>query len=111
SSLISEVHPDSGLRTAAEKATQEASAFATELSLNRKVYDAVADIDTSGADAETRYYVWKTLRDFRLAGVDKDEATRKRIRVLSDKIVETGQAFSRNIREDKRTVLVKDTTE
>jgi thimet oligopeptidase len=111
SSLISEVHPDSATRAAAEKATQEASAFATELSLNRKVYDALAAIDTTQADPETRYYVWKTLRDFRLAGVDKDEATRKRIKELNDKIVETGQAFSRNIREDKRTVLVKDAGE
>ena len=111
SSLISEVHPDSALRTAGEKATQEASAFATDLSLNRKVYESISAIDTTSADAETRYYVWRTLRDFRLSGVDKDEATRKRIKELSDKIVETGQAFSRNIREDKRTVVVKDTTE
>ena len=111
SGLISQVHPDSTLRGAADKATQAASAFATELSLNRKVYDALAAVDTTSADPETRYYVWKTLRDFRLAGVDKDDATRKRIRELSDKIVETGQAFSRNIREDKRTVRVKDATE
>ena len=111
SGLISQVHPDSALRGAADKATQAASAFATELSLNRKVYDALAAVDTTRADPETRYYVWKTLRDFRLAGVDKDDATRKRIRELSDKIVETGQAFSRNIREDKRTVTVKDASE
>jgi thimet oligopeptidase len=110
-SLISEVSPDSATRSAAEKATQEGSAFATELSLNRKVYDALAAIDTTQADPETRYYVWKTLRDFRLAGVDKDDATRKRIKEMNDKIVETGQAFSRNIREDKRTVLVKDASE
>ncbi|MGH7740955.1 MAG: M3 family metallopeptidase [Candidatus Eiseniibacteriota bacterium] len=110
-SLISEVSPDSATRSAAEKATQEASAFGTELSLNRQVYDALAAIDTTQADPETKYYVWKTLRDFRLAGVDKDEPTRKRIKELNDKIVETGQAFSRNIREDKRTVLVKDAGE
>jgi thimet oligopeptidase len=111
SSLISEVHPDSSVRTAAEKATQEASAFATELSLNRKVYDALAAVDTTKADAETRYYLWKTLRDFRLAGVDKDDATRKHIKQLNDQIVESGQAFSRNIREDKRKVMVKDAAE
>jgi thimet oligopeptidase len=111
SSLISEVSPDSVTRAAAEKATQEASAFATELSLNRKVYEALSAIDTTTVDPETRFYVWRTLRDFRLAGVDKDDATRKRIKDLSDKIVETGQAFSRNIREDKRTVLVKDASE
>ncbi|MBI1798510.1 MAG: Zn-dependent oligopeptidase [Candidatus Eisenbacteria bacterium] len=111
SSLISEVHPDSALRAAAEKATQEASAFTTELSLNRRVYDALAAVDTSKADAETRFYLWRTLRDFRLAGVDKDDATRQRIKELSEKIVETGQAFSRNIREDKRQVPVKDASE
>ena len=110
-SLMSEVSPDSATRSAAEKATQAASAFATELSLNRKVYDALAAIDTTQADPETRFYVWKTLRDFRLAGVDKDDATRKRIKDLNDKIVETGQAFSRNIREDKRQVVVKDASE
>jgi thimet oligopeptidase len=111
SSLISEVHPDSLIRTAAEKATQDASAFATELSLNRKVYDALAAVDTTKADAETRFYLWKTLRDFRLAGVDKDDATRKHIKQLNDEIVESGQAFSRNIREDKRKVMVKDASE
>ena len=110
-SLMSEVSPDSATRSAAEKATQAASAFSTELSLNRKVYDALAAIDTTQADPETRYYLWRTLRDFRLAGVDKDDATRKRIKELNDEIVETGQAFSRNIREDKRQVLVKDAAE
>jgi thimet oligopeptidase len=111
SSLMSNVHPDSALRNAADKAEQDASAFATELSLNRKVYDAIAALGTNQPDDETRYYVWRTLRDFRLSGVDKDDATRKKIKELNDKIVETGQAFSRNIREDKRTVQVKDAAE
>jgi len=110
-SLISEVSPDSATRSAAEKATQEASAFSTELSLNRKVYDALSAIDTTTADTETKYYIWRSLRDFRLAGVDKDEPTRKRIKELNDKIVESGQAFSRNIREDHSTVRVKDAAE
>src|SRR5215213_2876926 len=77
--LIEEVHPDAALRSAAEKASQKAQAFGTELSLNRAVYDALTSLDLKGADEQTRYYVEKSLRDFRLAGVDKDEATRKRI--------------------------------
>src|SRR5918911_1727311 len=72
--LMEEVHPDKNFRAAAEKIAQEVSAFSTDLSLNRAVYDALAAIDVSRADAETRYYVERTLRDFRLAGVDKDEA-------------------------------------
>ena len=109
--LIEEVHPDAALRSAAEKASQKAQAFGTELSLNRAVYDALSSLDLKGADEETRYYVEKTLRDFRLAGVDKDEATRKKIKALRDELVLIGQEFGRNIRDDKRTVVVDDVAE
>ena len=71
-SLMENVHPDSTIRTVAEKLSQEASALSTELSLDRKVYDALSAIPTAGLDAETKYYLEKTLRDFRLSGVDKD---------------------------------------
>lgn len=109
--LIQEVHPDEAVRAAAEKVSQKVQAFITDLSLNRAVYDALTSLDLKGADAETRYYVEKTLRDFRLAGVDKDEATRKRIKALRDELVLIGQEFSRNIRDDKRTVIVTDVAE
>ena len=111
SGLIEQVHPDAALRDSAEKVSQRVSAFATTLSLDRRVYDALAAIDLSAADAETRYYVEKTLRDFRLSGVDRDQATRDRVKKLQEELVLTGQEFSRNIREDVRTVTVTDTAE
>src|SRR5882672_4197248 len=91
--LIEEVHPDSSVRSSAEKATQDVSAYYSELSLNRKVYDAIAALDTSAADPEARYYIKTTLRDFRLAGVDKDDATRKQIQALREQLVKMGQNF------------------
>ena len=109
--LIKEVHPDESVRTAAEKISQKAEAFNTEVSLNRAVYDAIAALDLAGADSETRYYVERTLRDFRLAGVDKDEATRKRIKELRDELVVIGQEFARNIRDGKRTVIANSVSE
>ena len=109
--LIEEVHPDEAVRSAAEKASQKVQAFATDLSLNRGVYDALSAMDLKEADAETRYYVEKTLRDFRLAGVDKDEATRKKIKALRDELVLIGQEFSRNIRDDKGHVVANDVAE
>jgi thimet oligopeptidase len=104
SQLIQSVHPDAKLRETAEKLSQKASTLGTELSLNRSVFDAISALDVSSADAETKFYVQRLLRDFRLAGVDKDEATRKRIQALRDELTEIGQAFDRNIREDLRTV-------
>src|SRR5262245_12492354 len=102
--LIQSVHPDAGMRDTAEKLSQKASALGTEVSLNRGVYDAIAALDVTSADAETKYYVQRLLRDFRLAGVDKDEATRKRIQQLRDDLTQIGQDWDRNIRTDLRTV-------
>jgi Zn-dependent oligopeptidase len=109
--LIQNVHPDAALRAAAEKENQKVLAFITTLSLNHDIYNALTALDLSGADTETRHYVEKTLRDFRLAGVDKDEATRKKIKALRDELVKIGQDFSRNIREDVRTVTVNNVSE
>ena len=111
SQLVQSVHPIEAMRQTAEKVSQKAGTFATELSLNRGVYDALASLDVSTADAETKYYVTRTLRDFRLAGVDKDEATRKRIKALRDELVVIGQDFDRNIRTDLRTVTAKSAAE
>ena len=104
SGLIEEVSPDSATRATAEAMSQDISKFVTDLSLNRQVYDALSALDTTSMDAETKYYVQKSLRDFRLAGVDKDQATRDKVKKLNEELVLIGQEFGRNIREDKSTV-------
>ena len=76
----------------------------TELSLDRGLYDALAALDVSGEDAATRHLVEKSLRDFRRAGVDRDEATRARVRALREELVRIGQEFGRNIKDDVRSV-------
>lgn len=102
--LVEETNPDSLTRATAESMSQEISKFVTDLSLNRKLYDALSSLDVSQADAATKHYVDKTLRDFRLAGVDKDEATRDKVKKLSDELVLISQEFGRNIREDKSSI-------
>ena len=111
SSLLENAHPDADLRATAERVSQKAAALATELSLDRGVYDALTAVDARNTDAETRYYLERTLRDFRLSGVDRDEITRARITKLRDELVEIGQEFSRNIRSDRRTIAVTDVAE
>lgn len=109
--LMEVVHPDKSLREAAERTTQKVSSFSTALSLNRAVYDALAALDVKKADAATRYYVERTLRAFRLAGVDKDDATRARIKALRDELVLIGQEFDKNIRGDVRNVTANSVAE
>jgi thimet oligopeptidase len=110
-SLIQKVHPDSAVRQAADRGDHKVSALATEISLDRRVFDALQAIDLSAADPVTRHYVGRALRDFRLAGVDRDSATRARIRELREDLVLIGQEFDRNIRDDVRTVEVASAAE
>ncbi len=105
--LLSEVHPNKPLREAAEAAVQEISAYATELSLHRGLYDALASVKAEGLAPDTRRFLEHTLRDFRRAGVDKDEQTRSRLRELADRAVRLGQDFDRAIREDVRSVSLR----
>ena len=105
-SVCRNAHPDSKMRDAADQCEQEVDALATELSLDRGVYDTLAAIDIDGADAATKYYVQKTLRDLRRAGVDKDDATRARVRTLREELLKIGQEFGKNIKDDVRTLAI-----
>jgi thimet oligopeptidase len=102
--LAHEVHPDAALREAAEKCDQETSALYTDFALDRGIYDALAKIDAQGLDPAGRYYLGRTLLHFRLAGVDRDEATRTRLKQLDAELVKLSQQFNRNIREGVLTL-------
>jgi thimet oligopeptidase len=107
SGLYSEVHPAEAVREAARTCEQEATTFATELGLNRALYDAIAAVKVdAAADAEAARFQERTLRDFRRAGVDKDNATRQRLQAIDEELTKLGQQFSKNIAEDVRTIDV-----
>jgi thimet oligopeptidase len=111
SGVMQTVSPDSAIRDKAQAMIQKVSAVATALALNQALYHALAALDVSQADAATQYYVKRTLLEFRLAGVDKDDATRARIRVLNDEITKYATQFQRNLQESQLKVVVKNAAE
>jgi thimet oligopeptidase len=98
--------PDAAMRKAAEDCDREVQALLTETAQDRAVYDALAMLDLSAEDAATVFWIKRDLREFRRAGVDRDDATRARVRALNDDLVAIGQEFDRNIRDDVRRVQV-----
>ncbi|SEM40185.1 thimet oligopeptidase [Stigmatella aurantiaca] len=104
SSLAREVHPDAAMRDAARACEQQVDAANVEISQDRGVYDALAAVDLAREDDATRYWMQRTLLDFRRAGVDRDEATRTKVKALNEEILKLGQEFGKNISEDVRTV-------
>ena len=61
-------------------------------------------LDPAGLDPTAARLLEKTLEEFRRAGVDQDDATRARLAEISERITAVDQEFSRNIRDDVRTV-------
>jgi thimet oligopeptidase len=102
--LMEQVHPDTTFRDHATTMLTKVSAAQTAIALNHDVYSALAALDLSRADSATRYYVQRQLLEFRLAGVDKDEATRARLKELNQKATDLQSAFERNISDDQKIV-------
>lgn len=109
SGLFFQTHPDGPVREQAASNEQELSRFGTELSLDRAAWERLVALDLArAADPIAKRIVEHALRDYRRAGVDKDEPTRQRVRALREELVEIGQEFSRNIAGDRRTVNIAD---
>ncbi len=105
-SVVANVHPDLVVRTRAEQAEQAASALETEIGLDRALFEVLEGVDPAGLDEQARRVLALGLRDFRRAGVDRDEPVRDRLRDLAERETAVGQEFAKNIRDGVRSVRV-----
>lgn len=99
-----EVHPDAAFRAAAEACEQQLEALSVDLAQDQALFSALSAVDTRALDPVAGFWLFKTLREFRRAGVDRDEATRTKVKTLNETLVKLGQSFGRNIRDDVREV-------
>jgi len=109
--LLNSVHPLKEIRDKAQDLSQKIAEAGIQLSLNHEVYQALSAVDLAEADPATRHYAERTLLQYRLAGVDKDEPTRNRIREIHDKATLLSLTFARNVQEGANHVVVRDVAE
>ena len=102
--VLNSVAADKAVRDQAQAEAQRVSMAGSALSLNRAVYDALSAIDLTGASAATKHFVDRTLLGYRLAGVDKDQATRDHLQALHEKATRLSLEFGRNIQEGGKTI-------
>jgi thimet oligopeptidase len=105
SGVLNSVAADKAVRDQAQLEAQRVSMAGSALSLNRAVYEALAAIDLANVSPATQHFVQRTLLGYRLAGVDKDRATRDQIQALHQKATRLSLEFSRNIQEGGNTIL------
>jgi thimet oligopeptidase len=104
--IMAAVHPDEAMRKAGDDLERKADALEAEISLRPDVFRALQDVRLDGADAETRNYVARTMRELRRLGVDRPDATRKRLKGLRDELTVLMAEYLRNIRERGRRFTV-----
>ena len=96
------------MRDKAQAELNRISSAATDLSLNQGVYRALAavplPVGTSKDDLATKHYIERSLLEYRLSGVDKDDATRAKIHALQDKVTEISLNFGKNVANDVKKV-------
>ena len=102
--VLNSVAADKAVRDQAQLEAQRVAQAGSALSLNRAVYEALGAIRLEGASPATKHYVERTLLSYRLAGVDKDQATRDRLQTLQEKATTLSLEFSRNLQEGAKTI-------
>jgi thimet oligopeptidase len=107
--LVYSLADTAALRDKGQALTANISSVNTELSLNPKVYAALAAVPIPANNQPTRHYLERTLLEYRLSGVDKDDATRAKIRALNDKITDLGLKFGRNVADGTLKVTASKT--
>lgn len=101
--LISSLDTEASRRDEARELEQKVDKFVNErLGLNTKIFNLIKSLDIKNADRETKFFLERTLRDFRRAGVDKDEKTREKIAKLQDELTAETIKFEKNIADDQK---------
>ena len=103
--VLNSVAPEKAVRDQAQMEAQRVAMAGSALSLNRGVYDALVAVSLDGASAATKHFVERTILGYRLAGVDKDEATRQHLQALHEKATKHSLDFSRNIQEGGKMIV------
>ena len=101
---------DKDVRDAGNQAEEKIQKWGVELVFRPDLYRAVKEFSESpeaaALEGEQARFLQFWLRDLRRAGHELDEATRAEVKRLTERMVEVGIAFQRNIDEHKDHLVV-----
>ena len=104
------VHPDEEMRTTGQQLEEKISKWGIEISFRPDLYRAVkAFAESEEARAltgEKARLLEFTMRDFRKAGHELSESDQARLKELSNRLVELGTQFQKNIADVDDTLVV-----
>jgi len=104
------VHPDKEVRDAGNAAEERLQKWGVELIFRPELYQAVKSFsetaEAAALEGEPRRFLEFWLRDLRKAGHELEEDSRAEVKRHTERMVEVGIAFQRNIDEHQDHLLV-----
>jgi len=106
------VSPDTALRNACQDALLKISQFALEnITNNKALYKALKEYAEGNAHKEAlsdeeRYFITKTLEDYKRFGLDLPDEHLKKVREIEHELAELSLKYDENIASDNRTIEV-----
>jgi len=111
--LMNEVHPDSIVRTEAEKSILKFSEWQNEMSLNEDLYDAVVEFSESSGSKDLKKVEIRLLKDildgFIRQGFNLSKEKRDSVKAIKNRIQKIGLEFGKNISTYTDTLTVYET--
>lgn len=99
--LMSATHPEKDVRDAANESEPKISAFATNLFLDRDVFQALERFEKQQNESEPSRlrFMHETLNEYRRNGLALAEAQQTELKELNKKLTDLGQDFDKNLAE------------
>lgn len=111
-STLKHVSPDEAMRNACQDALLKISQFALEnISNNKALYNALKAYAEGNAQKEAlsdeeKYFLKKSLEDYKRRGLDLPEEQLKKVRELENQLTELSLKYENNIATDHSTITV-----
>lgn len=99
--LMAATHPEKDVRDAANESEPKISVFATELFLDKNVFQTLERFEKqqSESDPSRLRFMHETLNEFRRNGLALNEADQATLKELNKKLTDLGQEFDKNLAE------------
>jgi thimet oligopeptidase len=107
------VSPDKSIRDACQNAILRISQFSLEhITNNKALYQALKEYAQGNAHKEAlsdeeRYFITKTLQDYKRIGLDLPDEQLKKVREIEQELTELSLKYDENIASDNRSIEVK----
>jgi thimet oligopeptidase len=111
-SSLKNVSPDEAIRNTCQDYLLKISQFALEnITNNKALYNALKDYAKTNAPKEAlsdeeKYYLEKTLQDYKRRGLELPDEELRKVRDLENQITELSLKYDANIATDNRTIAV-----